>query len=48
MSVSTILLIVLFLGLSFFSKVKKAVEEQMAPQGHLGVPGQDNDGDEAL
>ncbi len=44
MTISTILLITLFLGLSLFSKVKKAVEEQGVPQGHPAVPGQ-GDGD---
>ena len=43
MSISTILLLVLFLGLSFFSKAKNAMEEQAAPQGHPAAPSQDGD-----
>ncbi len=41
MSIGTILLLVLFLGISFASKAKKALEEQGAPQGHPAHPGQD-------
>ena len=41
MSISTILLLVLFLTLSFFSKAKKVMEEQGAPQGHPATPGSD-------
>ena len=44
MSIGTILLVVLFLTLSFFSKAKKAMEEQVAPQGHPVTPGQDDGG----
>lgn len=44
MSISTILLITLFLGVSLFSKAaKKAVGEQGIPQGHPAVPGQGDD-----
>lgn len=44
MSIGTILLVVLFLSLSFFSKAKKALEEQSAPQGHPAASGQDDSG----
>jgi hypothetical protein len=48
MSISTILLITLFIGISLFSKAKKAVEEQGVPQGHPAVPGQGDDDAETL
>ncbi len=38
MSISTILLLVLFLGISLVSKAKKAVGEQSAPMGGSAVP----------
>jgi hypothetical protein len=44
MSIGTILLVVLFLSLSFFSKAKKALEEVSAPQGHPVTSSQDEDG----
>ncbi len=48
MSITTILLLTLFLTLSFFSKAKKAVEEQGAPKRHPAVPGQGGDDDESF
>ena len=40
MSITTILLLTLFISLSLISKAKKAVEEQAAPKGHPAAPGQ--------
>ena len=48
MSITTILLLTLFLSLSFFSKAKKAAGEQGAPQGHPAVPGQGGDDAESF
>ena len=39
MSIGTILLITAVFVISMFSKAKKAMEEQAAPQGHPAVPG---------
>ena len=47
MSIGTILLVVLFFTLSFFSKAKKAMEEQTAPQGHPAAPDCEVEGAEA-
>jgi hypothetical protein len=43
MSISTILLLLLFLGISLVSKAKKAVGEQSAPMGGSAVPEEDDD-----
>ena len=43
MSISTILLISLFIGLSLFSKAKKTMVQQGDPQGHSAVPGEGDD-----
>ena len=48
MSIGTILLVILFLGFSFASKAKKALEEQAVPQGKPANMGHDDSSTETL
>ena len=41
MSIVTILILILFFGVSFTSKAKKAMEEQSVPVGGSAVPAED-------